>query len=116
MTVATLFKNSKGNALLSYLFREIGVEEGSGGKKGKSGSQNTISSGHRVSYICFFFNNLFTYNHNWSILGTIEQADEDFGCHSSTFRSLYYSKRNKDWRFVICYQLETQFEFSHVKF
>ena len=28
MTVATLFKNSKKNALLAYLFREIGVEEG----------------------------------------------------------------------------------------
>ena len=49
MTVAALFKNSNGNDLLSHLFREIGVEEGGGGKKGKSGSQNTISSGHRVS-------------------------------------------------------------------
>jgi len=28
MTVATLFKESKGNALLNYLFRDIGVEEG----------------------------------------------------------------------------------------
>ena len=27
-TVATLFKNSKGNKLLSYLFQDIGVEEG----------------------------------------------------------------------------------------
>ena len=50
MTVATLFKNSKGNALLKYLFRDIGSEEagGGGGKKGKSGSSNTISAGHRV--------------------------------------------------------------------
>ena len=46
-TVATLFKNSKENALLSYLFQDIGVEE-TGGKKGKSSSNQTISSGHRV--------------------------------------------------------------------
>jgi myosin heavy subunit len=46
MTVATLFKESQGNALLSHLFRDVGLED-AGGKKGKSGSQNTISSGHR---------------------------------------------------------------------
>jgi myosin heavy subunit len=28
MTVATLFKNSKGNELLAYLFRDVGLEEG----------------------------------------------------------------------------------------
>merc|ERR1712127_1159203 len=47
MTVAALFKNSKGNALLSYLFRDVGVEDGGGGKKKGGGSQQTISSGHR---------------------------------------------------------------------
>merc|ERR1712127_313059 len=47
MTVAALFKNSKGNELLSYLFRDVGVEEGGAGKKKGGGSQQTISSGHR---------------------------------------------------------------------
>merc|ERR1712127_362467 len=48
MTVAALFKNSKGNDLLAYLFREVGEEEGGGGGKKKGGgSQQTISSGHR---------------------------------------------------------------------
>ena len=49
MTVAELFKASKGNSLLSYVFRDIGAEPagGAGGGKGKSASQNTISSGHR---------------------------------------------------------------------
>merc|ERR1719223_2658020 len=49
MTVAALFKNSKGNNLLAYLFRDVGVEEagGAGGKKKGGGSQQTISSGHR---------------------------------------------------------------------
>jgi len=46
-TVATLFKNSKENALLSYLSQDIGVEE-TAGKKGKSASNQSISSGHRV--------------------------------------------------------------------
>lgn len=51
MTVATLFKNSKRNALLKHLFKDIGGEEvGGGGKKGKSGSSNTISAGHRVNF------------------------------------------------------------------
>lgn len=48
MTVAELFKGSKGNPLLSYVFRDIGAEPAGGsGSKGKSASQQTISSGHR---------------------------------------------------------------------
>lgn len=48
MTVAELFKNSKGNKLLAHLFSDVGEESGGGGgKKGKSGSANTISSSHR---------------------------------------------------------------------
>ena len=46
MTVAELFKGSKGNRLLALLFSDVG-EEGGAGKKGKSGSANTISSSHR---------------------------------------------------------------------
>jgi myosin heavy chain 6/7 len=46
-TVATLFKFSKTNALLSLLYQDMGVEEEKGAKKGKSGSNQTISSGHR---------------------------------------------------------------------
>ena len=45
-TVAALFKASKGNKLLSYLFQDIGIEEVAG-KKAKGGSGNTISAGHR---------------------------------------------------------------------
>jgi myosin heavy subunit len=43
--VAAMFKAQKKNELLSFLFREIGAEEPSGGK-GKKGSQ-TISANHR---------------------------------------------------------------------
>ena len=61
MTVATLFKNSKGNALLAYLFKEIGEEEAGGGagKKKGGGSQQTISSGHRV--IILFYIHIYKY-------------------------------------------------------
>ena len=48
-TVAALFKSSNQNKLLAYLFQDIGVEDaGSAGKRGRSGSQQTISAGHRV--------------------------------------------------------------------
>ncbi|CAF0931345.1 unnamed protein product, partial [Brachionus calyciflorus] len=45
-TVATLFKGSKTNALLSRLYQDMGVEEEKGKAK-KGGGMQTISSGHR---------------------------------------------------------------------
>lgn len=48
-TVATLFKGSVGNALLSYLYQDMGEEEDKGakGKAKKGGAMQTISAGHR---------------------------------------------------------------------
>ena len=47
MTVAEMFKKSKGNKLLAYVFKDIGGEAPASGGKSKSGSQQTISAGHR---------------------------------------------------------------------
>ena len=44
--VAAMFKAQQKNQLLSFLFREIGVEDTAAGGKGKKGSQ-TISASHR---------------------------------------------------------------------
>ena len=46
MSVATLFKESKRNKLLAFLFQDIGQEEGGGGKKGGKPAM-TISASHR---------------------------------------------------------------------